>query len=253
MLALFASVAIAADNSVYIDQTGDDSTINVTQTGAGNVVRGIQSGGASGNQVRAKMYGSDALVDIRQIGSDNTLNLGFDVTTASGQTNGIDLKYYVTGNNGVATINVNNSGTGTAGSNTIDVRQTGNSAGINLNMTGSKNSFIATTTGGASNSITATVGADETNTNINFSGGGSNTASLNLTSNKGVVAIDAVGASNSFTLTQSGTAGTNGHSFTFNVTGSSNTVTATQSGTSDNIVNVLSSGSGNTWTLTQGQ
>ena len=47
MLALFTSVAFGADNSIYIDQSGDNSTIDITQTGAGNVVRGIQGAGSS--------------------------------------------------------------------------------------------------------------------------------------------------------------------------------------------------------------
>lgn len=252
VLALFASVAFAADNSIYIDQSGSDSTIDITQTGTGNVVRGIQGVGTS-NSTPAKMYGDNANVDIRQVGQDNTMNLGFNVTVAPTYTYGIDLTYYVTGNNGTATFNVNNSGTGTAASNLIDVRQTGNSAGINLNMLGSKNSFIVTTTGGSSNSVTATVNADETNTNIAISGGGSNSVTLNGTSNKASTDITAVGASNTFSVTQSGVAGTNGHSATINVTGSSNSFTVNQSGTVDNITNILSTGSGNTWNITQGQ
>ena len=45
VLALFATTAFAADNSIYIDQSGDNSTIDITQTGAGNVVRVIQGVG----------------------------------------------------------------------------------------------------------------------------------------------------------------------------------------------------------------
>lgn len=249
---LLANVAFAADNSVYIDQSGSDSTIDITQTGAGNIVRGLQTGGASDNTVRAKMYGSDAIVDIRQIGGDNTLNLGFDATKATGQLYSIDLTYYVTGNNGSATINVNNAGTGTAESNLIDIRQIGNTATTNVNMLGSKNNLTATTAGGAGNSLTATINADETTNNIAVSGGGGNSVNLNLTSNKADNSITMVGASNSLSLTQSGVAGTNGHAFTYSVTGSSNSMTAVQSGTIDTTVNVLSSGSGNTWNITTG-
>ena len=249
-LVLFASTAIAADNSIYIDQSGDDSTIDITQTGAGNIVRGIQTGGSSGNQVRAKMYGSDSTVDIRQIGSNNVLNLGYDVTKAAGLSYGIDLTYYMTGNNGTAVFNINSAGTGVAASNTIDVQQNGNYAGINLNMLGSKNSFVATTAGGTYNTITATVNADETATNIAVSGGGGNGITLNLTSSKATNDIDIVGASNTLSLTQSGTA-TNGHNFTWNLTGSNNTATVTQGGT-DGVIKVLSSGSGNTWNITTG-
>jgi len=248
---MFSLSAFAADNSIYIDQSGDNSTIDITQTGAGNVVRGIQGVG-TGNTTPAKIYGNNNAIDIQQVGSTNTLNLGVNASTASGRAYGIDLTYYVTGNSGTATINSNNNGTGTSGSNFIDVRQTGNSASLNLNVLGSKNDFTAVTSGGASNSITSTINADETVTNISMTGGGSNSYTGTLSSNKGHVDITTVGASNTITLTQTGTAGTNGHAFTANVTGSSNSITTTQSGTIDTTVNLLSNGSGNTWNITTG-
>lgn len=251
MILLFSTGVFAADNSIYIDQSGDNSTIDITQTGAGNVVRGIQGVG-TGNTTPAKIYGNNNAIDIRQIGSTNTLNLGVNASTATGRAYGIDLTYYVTGNNASATINSNNAGTGTSGSNFIDVRQTGNSASINLNMLGSKNDFTAVTSGGASNSITATINADETVTDISMTGGGSNSFTGTLSSNKGHVDITTVGASNGITLSQTGTAGTNGHSFTLDLTGSSNTFNVTQSGSIDTTVNLLSSGSGNTWNITTG-
>ena len=215
---IFSASAFAADNSIYIDQSGDNSTIDITQSGAGNVVRGIQGVG-TGNTTPAKIYGNNNAIDIQQVGSTNTLNLGLNTSTATGRAYGIDLTYYVTGNSGTATINSNNAGTGTSGSNFIDVRQTGNSASVNLNILGSKNDFTAVTSGGASNSITATINADETVTNISMTGGGSNAFTGTLSSNKGHVNITTVGASNGITLSQTGTAGTNGHAFTLGLTG----------------------------------
>lgn len=248
---IFSLSAYAADNSIYIDQSGDDSTIDITQTGAGNVVRGIQGVG-TGNTTPSKMYGDNNAIDIRQIGSTNTLNLGVNTSVATGRAYGIDLTYYVTGNSGTATINSNNAGTGTSGSNFIDVRQTGNSANLNLNILGTKNDFTAVTSGGSSNSIVATINADETVTDISMTGGGSNTFTGTLSSNKGHVDITTVGASNTITLSQTGVAGTNGHAFTLDLTGSSNTFNVTQSGTIDTTVNLLSVGSGNTWNITTG-
>ena len=75
MFALSMGVATAADNSIYIDQSGDTSTVSVTQDGAGNVVRGIQGVG-TGNTTPAKIYGDGTLVSVSQIGSGSTLNLG---------------------------------------------------------------------------------------------------------------------------------------------------------------------------------
>ena len=247
----FSLSAFAADNSIYIDQSGDNSTIDITQTGAGNVVRGIQGVG-TGNTTPAKIYGNSNAIDIRQIGSTNTLNLGVNTSVATGRAYGIDLTYYVTGNSATATINSNNAGTGTSGSNFIDVKQTGNSAGINLNILGSKNDFTAVTSGGSNNSIIATISADETVNNISMTGGGSNSLTQTTSSNKATNNITTVGASNGIVLTQTGTAGTNGHAFTLNLTGSSNALNITQAGTIDTTVNLLSNGSGNTWNIITG-
>lgn len=252
VLALWASVSLAADNSIYIDQSGSNSTIDITQTGAGNVVRGIQGAGTS-NATPAKMSGDAAQVDIRQIGQDNTMNLGYTATTAAGVSYGIDLTYYVTGNNGTGTFNINNSGTGTAASNLIDVRQMGNSATVNLTMTGDKNSFTAVTSGGASNSIVSTINANETTNNISITGGGNNSLTQTITSNRATNNIAAVGSSNSIVMTQTGTAGIDGHAATLNIAGSSNAMGITQTGTVDNVLNINSIGSGNTWTILQGQ
>jgi hypothetical protein len=248
---IFSASAFAADNSIYIDQSGDNSTIDITQTGAGNVVRGIQGVGSS-NTTPAKIYGDSNAIDIRQIGSTNTLSLGVTASTATGRAYGIDLTYYVTGNSGTAVINSNSNGQGTSGSNFIDVRQTGNSASINLNMLGSKNDFTAVTSGGSGNSIISTINADSTVNNISMTGGGNNSLTQTISSNKATNNITTVGASNGIVLTQTGTAGTNGHAFTLGLTGSSNTLNVTQQGTIDTTVNLLSNGSGNTWNIITG-
>lgn len=90
MVLLLSNLSWAADNSIYVDQSGNDSTIDMLQTGAGNVIRGIQGAG-TGNTTPAKMYGNNSVVDIKQVGSDNTANIGYTVTTAAGYAYGIDL------------------------------------------------------------------------------------------------------------------------------------------------------------------
>jgi hypothetical protein len=89
MFLLISVNVFGADNSIYIDQSGDNSTIDITQTGSGNVIRGIQGVGTS-NSTPAKMYGGSSAIDIQQIGSTNTLNLGFNVSTAIGRAYGIE-------------------------------------------------------------------------------------------------------------------------------------------------------------------
>ena len=67
----------AADNSIYIDQSGSNSTISVTQDGYGNVVKGINSG----NTTPATIYGINNQVTVNQVGMSNTLSLGIQTTT----------------------------------------------------------------------------------------------------------------------------------------------------------------------------
>ena len=74
---IFSASAFAADNSIYIDQAGDNATISVTQDGTSNVVRGIQGVG-TGNTTPAKIYGDGNQVSVSQVGSNNVLNLGIN-------------------------------------------------------------------------------------------------------------------------------------------------------------------------------
>lgn len=243
---MFAASSFAADNTIYIDQAGDNSVITMTQDGAANRIRGIQGSG-TGNTTPSKIRGDNVTLTVEQIGSGNILNLGVVTATASG---GVDTSviYKVTGNNAVGTINMNNAGQGTANSNTVNIEQTGDGAVANLNMLGSNNTFVVDTAGGANNSVVATVNANQTNVNVNQTGGGGNQTALNLTGNKGTVSLTSVGASNVTSITQSG-GGVNGHNATLNITGSGNNTTINQSGTIDTTVNLAVSGSGNTYNI----
>ena len=65
VFSLFTTTLFAADNSIYIDQSGDNAVIDIIQSGGGNIIRGIQGVG-TGNTTRAKMYGNNAAIDINQ-------------------------------------------------------------------------------------------------------------------------------------------------------------------------------------------
>ena len=175
VLSAMATLGYAADNSIYIEQSGDNSTITMTQDGSGNKVKGILlNGNAGATTDPAKLTGNAQTVNVEQTGSGNTLSLSVNSTqggSVTGYTNiGVNLNYQVVGNNNTGLINVNNNGTGTAIGNVIDIQQTGNLNSTTLRMTGTSNQFTATTTGGNSNTITADVNADETTTVINQSG-----------------------------------------------------------------------------------
>ena len=248
----------AADNSIYIDQAGDNSTISITQDGAGNIVRGIQGVGTN-NQTPARLYGTGTVVTIDQIGSGNTLSLGIQTTTGGTTTlpggstaTAPTVIYSVTGNSATAVINSNNTGTSLVNdSNYISVTQTGNTANTNINVEGNNNAVVAVTAGGAGNSFVSTVVGDNNLQNIGMTGGGGNTATIKqgnagdaTTNTGGVVNLVSVGATNTFAVTQTG-GGANGHNTSIDLNGSGNTVGVTQAGTiGDNIANIKVGSSG---------
>ena len=259
---LVTGVSFAADNSIYIDQSGSNSAISITQDGYGNVVKGIDSG----NTTPATIYGINNAVTVNQVGISNTLSLGIQTTTGGtttlpdGSTVSVPtINYSVTGNNATAVINSNNSGSGSSKGTYIDIEQTGNYANANINVLGNNNALKAVTSGGDNNSVVATVKGNNNIDNIVLTGD-SNSVNLSqgtalLGSNNNSVGIKANGASNTFGITQTG--GTNGNSVsiggygTDTLSGSSNSVTVSQSGANDNSLVLGLTGSSNTVGVTQ--
>lgn len=247
-LAFSMAFALAADNSIYVDQMGDNATVSITQDGAGNTVRGIQGTGTS-NTTPAKIYGDGNQVTVSQIGAGNTLNFGIVTTVANGVANGNRFSYSVTGNNSTATINSNADGQGTSASNRVSIIQTGNNSNADVNVLGSANQLTATTAGGASNSLISVQNGDNNTQTVSMTVGGSNSATITQNSDKGTVTLASVGASNTYTISQTG-GSTAGHSATLDFNGSSNTTSITQSGMSgDSVVNLKSQGNTNTFTI----
>jgi len=182
MLGLLLSFnAFAADNSIYIDQSGSNATVTVNQDGYGNVVRGIQANGVSDNTVSAKVYGNGNGVTVNQVGISNTLSLGINTTTGGVTTlpdgttvTAPTVNYSVTGNYGTAVINSNNAGvSGASVSNYINIQQTGNFANTNVNVLGANNAIKATTDGGDDNSFVSTIKGNNNSQNVSMTGGGS--------------------------------------------------------------------------------
>lgn len=256
VLAAMPGLGFAVDNSIYIDQSGDNATVTITQDGANNQVKGVGTANynASTKSIQgtnglktdsAKIYGDSNNVTITQIGAGNTLSLGIDSTVVSGV--GVNLTYYTSGGSNTGLININADGAGTAANTAVNINQTNGGNTAMINLTGTGNTLTATQSGG-----NATLGiranADSTTQTISTSGGTNNQVYTNLTGDKGTVNILAVGASNTITATQSG-GGANGHNVGIDLNGSSNTVTTTQSGSIDTTIGIKSVGSGNTFSI----
>lgn len=239
--AMFWGSGFAADNSIYVDQAGDNSTISMTQDGSGNRIKGILlNGNAGGTTDPAKLVGNAQTVTINQVGANNVLALGVNSTqggTVTGFSNiGVNLNYQVTGGGNTGFININNNGLGTASGDVVRITQDGG-ASATLNMTGSSNQLTVNTAGGAGNTFTGNINANSTVTTVNQTGGGGNQTTLNMTGDKGQVSVTSVGAANITNVTQSAF-GTTGAQVLIDITGSGNTTNVTQSGLFDHYANI---------------
>jgi hypothetical protein len=205
-----------SQNTVYIDQIGSSSTIDVTQTGSNNVV---------GDEVNKTIFrGNSQLVMITQIGSNN--NSVFNI-----QGNGAQLTSNVTGSFNTVNASCGAAPTTACTDTIITANITGNTN--NVNITSGAKSLATVDATGDNN----TVGITSSTTNLLG-------ARARVTSTGG--------NGNAITVSQTGTAGLNGFDATVDVTGGSNTIGVTQGGTVDSTVNIKSVGSNNSITVRSG-
>jgi len=202
--ALVATASLAVANEIYIDQIGDNSTVSVTQTGAGNIVNG-NVGGTGANDDAAIVRGDLNTVTITQIGASNTASI-----VINNEINGTGAAVVVSadgsGNNqtvgcGTAlasTCNANTIRSEIVGNNNTTVQTlSGGAAQSKINVTGNYNSVSHTASGAGLHTGDITVTGSGTNA-------APNTVTLTQTgaSNKNAV-ITSNGSNNNITVTQS--------------------------------------------------
>jgi hypothetical protein len=218
LAAMFAvNSAFAQANLVYIDQIGNNSVIDVTQTGGSNSV---------GNTAAVtKLYGNNQTVTVSQIGSTNVAAINL-------QGNNPSLATAVTGSFNTVTVECGG-GIGTLAACT--------DSALILNATGDHNEM--TIQSGAKNTSTTNITGD-TNTLL------ITTKTNNLLGATSLVS--AVGNLNDVTILQDGPAGGNGFYAKLDITGASNTIGVYQSGSADSKVDLKTAGSNNTITVHSG-
>ncbi|MDA7549092.1 hypothetical protein N8774_01480 [Gammaproteobacteria bacterium] len=69
LIALFLSIGLFADNEIYIDQTGNNASIDLEQLGSTNIIGGDDA--VAGSMTKAILNGTTMVLDINQIGSSN--------------------------------------------------------------------------------------------------------------------------------------------------------------------------------------
>ena len=204
-LILFLSIGLFADNEIYIDQTGDNASIDIEQLGSTNIIGGDDA--VSGTMTAAILNGTGMTLDINQIGSSNKFLtdgiLGDSFTgffEFDGDSNEWDFSMDTTGLN-------------TADSNDININDTGsfNLADID----------IAEVSGASFLDIDWIITGD------------SNDAEVDIDADYAVMYMDILGDSNDLTFIQSGYGNSSSDSkyFYLDLEGDSNTAVIKQQST----------------------
>lgn len=192
-------------NDVYMEQVGDNSTISITQSGAGNLING-NVGGLGATDDAALIKGDLNNVTISQIGASNTLSL-----ILNNQSNGTGSTVVVAA---IGSGNTQTIGCGTALSSSC------NASVIKSEISGDDNTTTQTLSGGVVQSKISVNGSNNTVTHT-ASGIGLHNGEITV-SGSGAGG----GSTNAVSLTQSGVTAKNA---IITSTGSTNTISITQS------------------------
>ena len=212
LIVMLSSTAIA-QNAIYIEQVGDSSAINVTQTGNQNKIGSEQN--------RFELEGNAQNVNITQTGQGNVLE--GRITNASNYNFNADI--------------------------TGDTNQVTMNAGGIASVSGTTQNLTIT---GSTNDVTFNQGATNSATNglLNYTiAGDLNTLVTNIETDDVINTVNVDGDGNQITTTQNGMAGKN---IDMNVIGSTNVINVNQTSTLNvDTLKINTTGSGSTININQ--
>ena len=242
-----SALALSATNRVFIDQSGENPNINITQTGTGNTVGadtthtkeltgipnrlGTPTTRAWTLSSPVYLRGRDQTVVTVQTGNNNTIGLRAENPTTAGD--GVNITIQQIGN-----------------SNLVDAACGGGTASNGTTaLTGCKDAVLNWKFAGNTNVMQFRGTGDNLNSNVDAAGN-SNEFYIDAIGNNQSQTIKVVGDFNVFNVSQTST-GTAGSSAWIDVTGSTNRFTVNQAGTVDSVVNIKSVASTGTWNINQ--
>jgi hypothetical protein len=242
-----SALAVSTTNRVFIDQSGENPNVNITQTGTGNTV------------------GADSTYQKALTGIPN--RLGSPVTRAWTLSSPVYLRgadqtivTVQTGNNNTIGLRAENPTTTSDGVN-VTIQQIGNSNVVDAACGGGTASDGTTALTGCKDAVLNWKFAGNTNV-MQFRGTGDNlNSNVDASGNSNEFYIDAIGNGHSQTLKVGGSfnvfnvsqtsTGAAGSSAWIDVTGSTNRFTINQTGTVDSVANIKSVASTGTWNINQ--
>lgn len=242
-----SALAVNTTNRVFIDQSGENPNVNITQTGTGNTagadstytkaLTGIPN--RLGNPVTRSwtlnspiyLRGADQTIVMVQTGNNNTIGLRAENPTTSGD--GVNVTIQQIGN-----------------SNVVDAACGGGTASDGTTaLTGCKDAVLNWKFAGNTNVMQFRGTGDNLNSNVDASGN-SNEFYIDAIGNGHSQTLKVGGNYNVFNVSQTST-GASGSSAWVDVTGSTNKFTVNQAGTVDSVVNIKSVASTGVWNINQ--
>jgi|694.fasta_scaffold21055_2 hypothetical protein len=210
-------------NRIFIDQSGSNPDVNMTQDGSGN-----KQGSA---QRPIYLRGADQVIITRQIGNNNEIDLEVSNPT-TGASVGAKVTIQQIGNSNKvdAACGYGNSSTGTA-------------------LTGCKNADLNWKFTGNSNEFQFRASGDDIRSAVTVAGNG-NKFWIDAVGNKHSQTLMVTGDNNEFNLSQTST-GSAGSSIWIDQTGTGTKFFVAQSGTVDNVLNIKSVATGGTFNIVQ--
>ena len=205
LIALFLSIGLYADNEIYIDQTGNNASIDIEQLGSTNLIGDTDA--VAGTMTAAVLNGTSMTLDINQIGSSNKfLTDGIFGSSLIGF-------FEFDGDSNTFEFSMDTTGLNTADSNDINIDITGS-----LNMT---DIDIAEVSGASYLDIDWIIDGD------------SNDSEVDLDADYATMYMDIFGDSNDLTFIQSGYGASSSDAkyFYLDLDGSNNTAVIKQQST----------------------
>jgi hypothetical protein len=242
-----SALAVSTTNRVFIDQSGENPNVNITQTGTGNTV------GADSTYQKALtgipnrlgtpttrawtlsspvyLRGADQTIVTVQTGNNNTIGLRAENPTTTGD--GVNITIQQIGN-----------------SNVVDAACGGGTASDGTTaLTGCKDAVLNWKFAGNTNVMQFRGTGDNLNSNVDANGN-SNEFYIDAIGNGHSQTLKVGGSFNVFNVSQTST-GASGSSTWIDVTGSTNRFTVNQTGTVDSVLNIKSVASTGTWNINQ--
>lgn len=235
-------------NRVFVDQSGENPDVSITQTGVGNTVgsnatytkaitnipQRLVGAGTRNFTVDTPMYlrGADQDITIVQTGNNNTISLRAENPT--------------TGGDGVS-INIQQLGD----SNFVDASCGGGTSSTGTALTTCKDATVSWKFSTSNNVMQFKGTGDSLNSQIEVVSGNSNEFYIDAVGdNHSQVITVAGGGFNVFNISQIGNS-TNGSSVWIDLNGASNKFAISQAGTQDNVVHIKSVASTGNWNIIQ--